>query len=59
MTKKYLLIIKNEYYTTHAFYTLEEAKMSAQNEKYFQTIIIDLETEMIMDLENIEWIGNK
>ncbi|APE74653.1 MULTISPECIES: hypothetical protein [Spiroplasma] len=50
MTKKYLLIIKNEYYTTHAFYTLEEAKVreKIENNNY------GLSTAII-DLKDIEW----
>ncbi|AXF95191.1 hypothetical protein [Spiroplasma phoeniceum] len=48
--KIYLLIIKNEYLTTYAYYTLEEAKVreKIENNNY------GLSTAII-DLKDIEW----
>ncbi|UZQ29576.1 MAG: hypothetical protein OHM56_10485 [Spiroplasma phoeniceum] len=54
MNKRYLLVMKYENEVlTKSFYTLEEAKITAKNEKYYQTAIIDLENE------NIKWQGCK
>ncbi|WP_425379444.1 hypothetical protein [Spiroplasma endosymbiont of Stenodema calcarata] len=59
MNKRYLLIIKNEYLTTYSFYTLEEAKITAKNEKYYQTVIIDLENEVYSDIEKLKIMDPK
>nr|CAK99898.1 hypothetical protein SPICINP02_018 [Spiroplasma citri] len=50
LKKRYLLIIKNEYLTTYAYYTLEEAKVreKIENNNY------GLSTAII-DLKDIEW----
>lgn len=52
MNKRYLLVIKNKYsIDTLSFYTLEEAKITAENLTYCKTTIIDLEDK------NIKWQG--
>ncbi len=52
MNKIYLVIINTKYTTnTLFFYTLEEAKITAEENPSFKTTIIDLEKE------NIKWKG--
>ncbi|APE74586.1 hypothetical protein [Spiroplasma citri] len=59
MTKKYLLIMKSDFSNdilTKSFYTLEEAKITANVEMKHDcwlTTIIDLEDK------NIKWQGDK
>ncbi|WP_158676198.1 hypothetical protein [Spiroplasma poulsonii] len=57
MNKKYLLVIKSKYgdFKTEFFYTLEEAKITAnvENQQQWLTTIIDLEDS------NITWQGDK
>ncbi|WP_338989449.1 hypothetical protein [Spiroplasma endosymbiont of Seladonia tumulorum] len=55
MNKRYLLVMKSKYsdFKTSCFYTLEEAKATAnvENQQEWLTTIIDLENE------NIKWQG--
>lgn len=55
MNKRYLLVMKSKYgdCKTNFFYTLEEAKITAnvENQQEWLTTIIDLENE------NIKWRG--
>ncbi|WP_338965846.1 MULTISPECIES: hypothetical protein [unclassified Spiroplasma] len=52
MNKRYLLVINTKYTTnTLFFYTLEETKITAEENSSFRTTIIDLENE------NIKWQG--
>ena len=57
MNKKYLLVMKSKYgdFKTNCFYTLEEAKITAdiENKQEWLTTIIDLEDN------NVKWQGVK